>query len=207
MKNILNLVIYLVCIVLIVLACNNYLNKRRMTVKKDEPFRNFTKVKKDVPGNPTISFNYDTVPEVQKKPLEERYLEELYGGANFFPKYTGSSEFPDQKVIYDDEIYSKNVHTERTFNPMDENGLPRSIAEVFNESITDFKKLTPLKNGNEGEFVVQGATNLSAYNPDYISYDDEKPENGGLYGKADRYKGNFSYHGFDPLAEIEAAIF
>ena len=207
MKNILNLIIYLLCIVLIVMACNNYLNKRRMNVKKDEPFKNFTKVINNVRGTPTISFNYDTVPEVQKKPLEERYLEELYGGANFFPKYNGSSEFPDQKVIYDDEIYSKDVHTERTFNPVNEDGLPRSIAEVFNESITDFKKLTPLKNGHEGDFVVQGATNLSAYNPDYISYDDEKPENGGLYGKADRYKGNFTYHGFDPLAEIEGAIF
>jgi len=207
MKNILNLIIYLVCIVLIVMVCNNFLNKKRIDPKKKETFKNFTAVTNDVPGNPTISFDYDTVPEEVKKPLQERYLEELYGGANFFPKYNSSSDFPDQKVIYDDEMYSKDIHTERTFNPVDGNGIPRTIAEVFNESITDFKKLTPLKNGKEGEFVVQGATNLAAFNPDYISYDDEKPENGGVYGKADKYNGNFTYQGYDPLAQIGSAIF
>lgn len=207
MKNILNLVIYLVCIVLIVMACNNYLNNERKKVKKQETFKNFTAVTNDVPGNPTISFNYDTVPEVEIKPLEDRYIEELEGGANFFPKYKSSSTFPDQKVIYDNEIYTKDIHTDRTFNPLDNNGMPRTIAEIFNESITDFKRLTPLKNGREGEFVVQGATNLSAFNPDYISYENEKPENGGVYAKADKYKGNFSYQGYDPLAQIDSAIF
>lgn len=207
MKNILNLIIYLVCIVLIVMACNNYLNNKNTKVKKQENFKNFTAVTKEVSGNPTISFNYDTVPEVEKKPLQERYLEELYGGANFFPKYNSTSEFPDQKVIYDDEIYSKDIHTERTFNPIDENGMPKTIAEVFNESITDFKKLTPSKKGHEGDFVIQGASNLAAFNPDYLSYDDEKPENGGVYAKADKYKGNFSYQGYDPLAQIDSAVF
>ena len=48
MKNILNLIIYLVCIVLIVMVCNNYLNKRRMPVKKEEPFKNFTKVERAI---------------------------------------------------------------------------------------------------------------------------------------------------------------
>jgi hypothetical protein len=189
------------------MACNNYLNNKREKVKKQEHFKNFTAVINDVPGNSTISFNYDTVPEVEIKPLEDRYIEELEGGANFFPKYKSSSKFPDQKVIYDNEIYTKNIHTDRTFNPLDDNGMPRTIAEIFNESITDFKRLTPLKNGREGEFVVQGATNLAAFNPDYISYENEKPENGGVYAKADKYKGNFSYQGFDPLAQIDSAVF
>ena len=62
---------------------------------------------------------------------------------------------------------------------MDENDLPKTIAQIFDESITDFKKLTPLKECQTGDFVIQGASNLSTFNPDEFVYDDEKPENGG----------------------------
>ncbi len=203
MKNILNLIIYLICIVLVIILCNNYLKNERKKVKNDEKF---SQEKPEIQGTPTISFDYESVPEVKTKPLEERYIEELSGGANFYPKYN-SDNFPDQRVIYDNEIYAKQIHTERTLDPIGKDDLPRTIAEIFDESITDFKKLTPLKQGHEGDFIVQGASDLAAFNPDYISYDDEKPENGGVFGKADRYKGNLNLQAFDPLSQTGSAVF
>ena len=99
------------------------------------------------------------------------------------------------------------MYTDRVVEPVDNDGLPRSIAQIFEESITDFKKLTPMKQGIEGDFIVQGASNLSAFNPDYISYNDEKPENGGIYNHADKYKGNLSLQGYDPLSQMNSAVF
>jgi hypothetical protein len=186
--------------------CNNYLNDQRKKVKKDEPFFiESTKIK----GNEDskhVTFNYKTVPEAPKpKILEERYIEELNKGTNFYPKY--DNDILDQKVIYDYELYSKPLYTDRVVEPVDNNGLPRSIAQIFEESITDFKKLTPLKHGVEGDFIVQGASSLAVFNPDYITYDDEKPENGGIYSHADKYKGNLNLQGYDPLTQMDSAVF
>ena len=206
MKNILNLIIYLVCIILVIMFCNNYLNDQRKKVKKDESFFvEKNKIKGDEDSK-HITFNYKTVPETsEKKDLEERYIEELNKGTSLYPKY--NYDIPDQKVVYDYELYEKPLYTDRVVEPVDNDGLPRSIAQIFEESITDFKKLTPMKQGIEGDFIVQGASNLSAFNPDYISYNDEKPENGGIYNHADKYKGNLSLQGYDPLSQMNSAVF
>ena len=81
MKNILNLIIYLVCIILVIMFCNNYLNDQRKKVKKDESFFvEKNKIKGDEDSK-HITFNYKTVPETsEKKDLEERYIEELNKG-------------------------------------------------------------------------------------------------------------------------------
>ena len=56
--------------------------------------------------------------------------------------------------------------------------------------------------GTNTTVISDGAFNLEAFNPDYINYENEKPENGGqipnLYG---------TVYGNDPLLETGCAKF
>jgi hypothetical protein len=104
-------------------------------------------------------------------------------------------------------MYAKPIHINRTLDGMDENDLPKTIAQIFDESITDFKKLTPNKQSQTGDFVIQGASNLSTFNRDDFVYDDEKPENGGMFSKDDSYKGNLSIHAYDNMVSLESSLF
>ena len=104
-------------------------------------------------------------------------------------------------------LLNKPIHINRTLDSMDENDLPKTIAQIFDESITDFKKLTPLKESKTGDFIIQGASNLSTFNLDEFVYDDEKPENGGVFGKDDKYKGNLNIYPYDDMISLNNALF
>ena len=205
MKNIFNLIIYVVIIYLLVQLCNNLQKSSEKKFIKDN--ETFSKELVVVRGFPTINFDYDTVPtEEPKKSIEDRYQEELISGAIVNPHYINNN-FSDQRVIYNNDIYTKPIHINRTLDSMDENDLPKTIAQIFDESITDFKKLTPLKESKTGDFIIQGASNLSTFNPDEFVYDDEKPENGGVFGKDDKYKGNLSIYSYDDMISLDNALF
>ena len=205
MKNIFNLIIYVVIIYLLVQLCNNLQKSSEKKFIKDN--ETFSKEQVVVRGFPTIHFDYDTVPtEEPKKSIEDRYQEELISGAIVNPHYINNN-FSDQRVIYNNDIYTKPIHINRTLDSMDENDLPKTIAQIFDESITDFKKLTPLKESKTGDFIIQGASNLSTFNPDEFVYDDEKPENGGVFGKDDKYKGNLSIYSYDDMISLDNALF
>ena len=205
MKNIFNLIIYVVIIYLLVQLCNNLQKSSEKKFIKDN--ETFSKELVVVRGFPTINFDYDTVPtEEPKKSIEDRYQEELISGAIVNPHYINNN-FSDQRVIYNNDIYTKPIHINRTLDSMDENDLPKTIAQIFDESITDFKKLTPLKEYQTGDFIIQGASNLSTFNPDEFVYDDEKPENGGVFGKDDKYKGNLSIYSYDDMISLDNALF
>ena len=205
MKNIFNLIIYVVIIYLLVQLCNNLQKSSEKKFIKDN--ETFSKEQVVVRGFPTIHFDYDTVPtEEPKKSIEDRYQEELISGAIVNPHYINNN-FSDQRVIYNNDIYTKPIHINRTLDSMDENDLPKTIAQIFDESITDFKKLTPLKESKTGDFIIQGASNLSTFNPDEFVYDDEKPENGGVFGKDDKYKGNLNIYPYDNMIALNNALF
>lgn len=205
MKNIFNLIIYVVIIYLLVQLCNNLQKTSEKKFIKDN--ETFSKELVVVRGFPTINFDYDTVPtEEPKKSIEDRYQEELISGAIVNPHYINNN-FSDQRVIYNNDIYTKPIHINRTLDSMDENDLPKTIAQIFDESITDFKKLTPLKEYQTGDFIIQGASNLSTFNPDEFVYDDEKPENGGVFGKDDKYKGNLNIYSYDDMISLDNALF
>ena len=205
MKNIFNLIIYVVIIYLLVQLCNNLQKSSEKKFIKDN--ETFSKELVVVRGFPTINFDYDTVPtEEPKKSIEDRYQEELISGAIVNPHYINNN-FSDQRVIYNNDIYTKPIHINRTLDSMDENDLPKTIAQIFDESITDFKKLTPLKEYQTGDFIIQGASNLSTFNPDEFVYDDEKPENGGVFGKDDKYKGNLNIYPYDNMIALNNALF
>jgi hypothetical protein len=206
MKNIFNLIIYIAIIFLLIQLCNNLQNSSEKKFIKDN--ETFSKELVVVKGFPTIHFDYDTVPteEETKEPIEDRYQKELISGAFVNPQYTNNN-FSDQKVIYNNDIYAKPIHINRTMDSMDENDLPKTIAQIFDESITDFKKLTPPKESKIGDFIIQGASNLSTFNPDEFIYDDEKPENGGIFGKDDKYIGNLNIYPYDNMISLDNALF
>lgn len=205
MKNIFNLIIYVVIIYLLVQLCNNLQKSSEKNFIKDN--EKFSKELVVVRGFPTIHFDYDTVPtEEPKEPIEDRYQEELISGAIVNPQYT-NNKFSDQRAIYNNDIYAKPIHINRTLDSMDENDLPKTIAQIFDESITDFKKLTPLKESKTGDFIIQGASNLSTFNLDEFVYDDEKPENGGVFGKDDKYKGNLNIYPYDDMISLNNTLF
>jgi hypothetical protein len=205
MKSIFNLVLFLSIICIIVILCNHLTkeNQNQPIIKNENFVEGNTNQTKNIPkGNPTISFNYEVLPKVEEKEfnLEEVFNKELKSGATVHPQYT-NDKFEDQKVIHDNRMYEKPIHRYRTLETND-NELPKTIGQIFDQSITDFKKLTPIKKGNAGEFASDGGFNLASYNPDFIGYDDEKPENGGiipgLYGEV---------YGHDPLLENGNALF
>lgn len=205
MKNIFNLIIYVGIIYLLVQLCNNMMKSSKMNaIKNDE---SFTVEPTIIKGNPTIYFDYESVPsEEEEKTIEERFQKELKTGAIVYPQYSNNN-FTDQRAIYNNDMYTKPIHTNRTLDAMGENDLPKTIAQIFDESITDFKKLTPNKQSQTGDFVIQGASKLTTFNRDDFVYDDEKPENGAVFSKDDKYKGNLSVHGYDNMVSLESSLF
>ena len=204
MKNIFNLIIYVVIIYLLVQLCNNLQKTSEKNFIKNTKKFNKEQVVKE---NPTIYFNYETVsPEEPKEPIKDRYQKEIISGTFINPQYT-NNDFSDQRAIYNNDMYAKPIHINRTVDKIDKNDLPKTIAQIFDESITDFKKLTPLKEYQTGDFIIQGASNLSTFNPDEFVYDDEKPENGGVFGKDDKYKGNLNIYPFDDMISLNNALF
>jgi hypothetical protein len=218
MKTIFNLVLFLIVIYVLVIICNNAsISKSEVFATKEQFTFPFDKVEKEdtskLPkGYPTIVFDYESVPE-DKTPfvLEDRFLKELKTGAQVHPKYEPPEkdndkefyhhELTDQKVIYDNRMYEKPIHKYRSLETNEnDKGLPKKISEIFNESITDFKSLVPLMKGTNGDYIIEGGSNQSGYAPDFISYEDEKPENGGRIPKINVY-------GFDPLLVSDSAIF
>ena len=90
MKNIFNLIIYVVIIYLLVQLCNNLQKSSEKKFIKDN--ETFSKELVVVRGFPTINFDYDTVPtEEPKKSIEDRYQEELISGAIVNPHYINNN--------------------------------------------------------------------------------------------------------------------
>jgi len=223
MKSIFNLVLFLIVIITLVIICNNVeANGKKKEVSKNPIIKN-TKIEKLVIDNvprsdSTIIFDYekniyDKVPESKNKMnLTDKYYQDLKTGSRMIPKYEPpkdqknkefyKNESSDQTIIYDSKLYEKQIHNQRTVPNSTSNELPKKISEAFDESITDFKTLIPEMKGKQSDLVSDGAFDLEAYNPDYILYDDEKPENGGkipnLYG---------TVYGNDPLLETGCAKF
>lgn len=199
MKNIFNLIIYVVIIFLLVQLSNNL--QKTSEKKFINDIEHFSE-KQVVKGNQTIYFNYDTVSSEEPiVPIQDRYQKELNSGSIVNPQYTNNT-FSDQRAIYNNDMYAKPIHINRTVD-----SINKTIAQVFDDSITDFKKLTPIKDYKTGDYLIQGGSNLSTFNIDDFVYDDEKPENGGVFGKDDKYNGNLNIYPFDDMICLNNALF
>ena len=199
MKNIFNLIIYVVIIYLLVQLSNNL--QKTSEKKFINDIEHFSE-KQVVKGNQTIYFDYDTVSSEEPiVPIQDRYQKELNSGTFVNPQYTNNT-FSDQRAIYTNDMYAKPIHINRTVDSVN-----KTIAQVFDDSITDFKKLTPIKDYKTGDYLIQGGSNLSTFNIDDFVYDDEKPENGGVFGKDDKYNGNLNIYPFDDMICLNNALF
>lgn len=205
MKSIFNLVLFLIVIIILVVICNSFENNKTQPTLQKKIMSEFTGEKitiNNIPhSEPVIVFDYEKyiyekVPRKKKISISDRFYKDLKVGATTIPKYEPpkgeenkefyKKEFSDQTLLFDSKLYEKKIHNDRIVDREDENELPKNIRDVYDNSITDFKTLIPQMKGNTTTLVSDGAFNLEAYNPDYIHYENEKPENGAaipnLYG-------------------------
>lgn len=201
MQTMINLIIYIAIICLGVFLLNKLFTKKNSEPEK-EHFNNtnFNNT------NETIDFDYGNsninTPDEHIQTIEtinDKYKKELINGVTFKPDYNSNytlDEYEDQKVIYNNAIYTHPIHTTRSIDT----NTNKPIREIFDSSITDFKKLSPNENGIDGDTVVSGGFNSGNFNPDFRTYDNEKPENGGIFTDNNLYA-------YDPLIQTDNAIF
>jgi len=85
-----------------------------------------------------------------------------------------------------DIMNTLNSSAHNNFNNNDSkqcNIQDKSIKEVYDTSMIDYKKTYPIKkpiSNEDDDIIVQCGSNLKAYTSDTWTYDDENPENGGI---------------------------
>jgi len=142
-----------------------------------------------------IKFNYDI------RPIDNEFIKEQKQGVNLNTWYPntwiekidengnpiyGSRESSDPFLIKQKTNSSydfNNMKTENIDSVLKKEDVGKTIKEVYDNSIIDYKKLEPKKNmiGDENsDIIMPGGSNLTFFNSDTWTYENEKPENGGI---------------------------
>jgi len=128
---------------------------------------------------PDIKFDYDFT-EVDNQFMKDQ--ENSFNVAYYAPN-TNDPEILNNLNTYNETLYNYDFNKLRIpdldNNENSANG--KTIKEIYDNSLVDFKKLIPKKNmikSNE-DTLLEGGSNLSFYTNDNWVYDNEKPENGG----------------------------
>ena len=214
MTIIFNLVLFLAIISILLIICNNLVKEEKKIIKN--VYKEKAKIEPKNVSIPVFDYekgNYETVPENKKIfVLEEKFNKDQQFGAQMVPKYEPpkgeenkefyKKEHSDQQVTNDYRMYEKPIHKDRTIVQDINKGLPPKISDVYDSSIVNYKELIPKMKGREVTMITDGGFNVNAYNPDFIQYEDEKPENGGIIPKL--YNQVFAN---DPLLETGCAKF
>jgi hypothetical protein len=165
-----------------------------------------------------ITFDYDL------RPIEKEYIKEQENGAFLYTWYpntwidhidengkpvynsrehvTGKSDtFIDPKTSASYDFNNiKTINMSGVLKPEDFQG--KTIKEVYDNSMIDYKKLGPKKimmTDDTSDIVMPGGSNLVYYTPDTWTYEDETPENGGvLYD---------NLYANDPMTQNTVAVF
>jgi hypothetical protein len=127
---------------------------------------NYDDINKEYEKNPKIitdnkkinSINYNTIKSWQPNVYYDNNTKTL-------------SQFNDSNNVLDNNVitYSKDNN---------EDTLNKTIKEVYDSKIIDFKKDIPKKTINNNN-VIECASHLNVISPNDWTYDNEKPENGG----------------------------
>jgi hypothetical protein len=144
----------------------------------DEFKHNFPEYKTE-----NVKFDYNPSDAV----IKQFQKEQKYGSnmvIKYPNKYINNESYgewkSDTKVIYNEDLYKTNIVNVDGY--MDKNTAGKTIQEIYDNNIVDFKKLIEKKNGihdlNRG-FSSEGASKLSYLLEDDWKYENEKPENGG----------------------------
>lgn len=113
---------------------------------------------------------------------------------NTYIKKIDSNGKPKYDSIYDDKfpLITQDVNLTE-INPIDgiaENNFGMSLKDLYDKSITNYKKIEPKMTLDKSNDIKMGASNLSSFTSEDWSYKNEKELNGGLIG--DLYAANFS---------------
>ena len=107
---------------------------------------------------------------------------------NSIENITGSKEdFIESKARFTYKFNSpRSVHMDGISDPNDfKDGKGRTLKEVYDNSIVDYKKMIPEKQMISTDpdklNIRSGGSNLSSIIPDNWIYNEEKPENGGIF--------------------------
>jgi hypothetical protein len=142
-------------------------------------------------------------PNKYAKTNEEKNI--VYGSWN---ELTGNpDEFLDTKIIYNEPLYKPNItHMDGVLNINDINTIGKSIQEIYDNNILDFKNLVEDKKKINDDTIMPtrkssqvAASKLSYMLDDDWEYENEKPENGG------QILDNF--YASDPFVNNTPAIF
>ena len=147
-----------------------------------------------------INFDYDL------RPIEKEYIKEQEHGTylnTWYPNTWIDHIDENGKPVYDSRehvtgkaetiidgpksSFSYEFNKNKTDNmsgilkPEDSQG--KTIKEVYDNSMVDYKKLGPKKNmvsDENSDVVMPGGSNLKYFTTDTWTYENENPENGGL---------------------------
>ena len=149
-----------------------------------------------------INFDYNI------RPIEKKFIKEQKDGAILYtwypntwieridengkPIYNSRENFTKEstEIILDNNPISsssydfnkmKTENASGILKPEDSSG--KTIKEIYDNSIVDYKKLGPIKNrvtDETSDIIMPGGSNLTYFTPDVWTYDNENHENGGL---------------------------
>lgn len=184
-----------------------------------EPFVNLDKVYM-INKEPTnkVEFKYE-----QLRPVDKQFLKEQNSGVQLSTWYpntwieridesgnpvynsrenvTGVKEdFIESKARFTYEFNSpRSVQMDGIADPDDfKNGSGRTLKEIYDNSFVDYKKLVDKKKMIPSEpeqlNILSAGSNLSFISPDTWVYEEEKPENGGMFDQG--------IMAFDPYAAV-----
>lgn len=200
MKEIFNIILIIIGLIIAyhVIHYNNFKNNIENLTDINQQYENII-----IPNNiitsekqeKNIKFNYDI------RPIDTKFMKEQIQGVNLNTWYPntwiekiddngnpiyGSRESSDPFLIKPETNPSYDFNLMKTENidsVLKKEDVGKTIKEVYDNSIIDYRKLEPKKNmiGDENsDIIMPGGSNLTFYNSDTWTYENEKPENGGI---------------------------
>ena len=174
---------------------NNLKNNIEKLTDINQQYNNIIVPNNVIEKEKNIKFNYDI------RPIDKEFMKEQIQGVNLNTWYPntwiekidengnpiyGSRESSDPFLIKQKTNSSydfNNMKTENVDSILKKEDVGKTIKEVYDNSIIDYKKLEPKQNmiGDENsDIIMPGSSNLTFFNSDTWTYENEKPENGGI---------------------------
>ena len=197
MKEIFNIILIIIGLIIAyhVIHYNNLKNNIENLTDINQQYNNIIVPNNVITLEKNIKFNYDI------RPIDNEFIKEQKQGVNLNTWYPntwiekidengnpiyGSRESSDPFLIKQktNSSYDFNImKTENVDSVLKKEDVGKTIKEIYDNSIIDYKKLEPKKNmiGDENsDIIMPGSSNLKFFSSDTWTYENEKPENGGI---------------------------
>jgi len=200
MKEIFNIILIIIILIITYHVINyNKNNNLKNNIEKltdiNQQYNNIIVPNNVITLEKNIKFNYDI------RPIDNEFIKEQKQGVNLNTWYPntwiekidengnpiyGSRESSDPFLIKQKTNSSydfNNMKTENIDSVLKKEDVGKTIKEVYDNSIIDYKKLEPKKimiGDENSDIIMPGGSNLTFFNSDTWTYENEKPENGGI---------------------------